>query len=180
MTEPLHCPGCGATWYSAAAAALLRQGQRCLRCDTPLVGADDAEVRGESPRVRAVRAFYEAWLSRDLAFASELCHPQLDIHLKRDLEPEGHSSFHGFDGIQGLWRALPELGLGEFRIELCDVSERDELVASQADLRSDAEGEPGLSGRVTATWRFDGVKIRSLDIRLVCPEAVKAGNSGGG
>jgi hypothetical protein len=180
VTEPLYCPGCGATWYSAAATTLVSQGQRCLRCDTLLVRADDAEVRGESPRVRAVRAFYDAWLSRDLPFASDLCDPQLEIHLKRDLEPEGHSNFHGFDGISRLWDALPELGLAEFRVELCEVSERDELVASQADLRNEAAGEAGLSGRVTATWHFDGVKIRTLDIRLVCPEAVNAGNSGEG
>ena len=181
MTEPLYCPGCGATWYSAAATSLLRRGQHCLRCDTALVAAEDAEVRGEGPRVRAVRAFYEAWLSEDLAFAADLCHPQLEIHLERDLVPKGHSSFHGFDGIRGLWEALPELRLREaFRVELCEVSERDELVASRADLRSEAEGESVLSGRVTATWHFDAAKIRSVDVRLVCPEAVKAGNSGGG
>ena len=179
MTEPLHCPGCGATWYSAAAATLIQQGQRCLRCDTLLVGPEEAEVRGESPRVRAVRAFYEAWLSLDLGFASDLCHPQLDIQLKRDLSPEGQSKFHGFDGIQGLWEALPELRLDEFRVELCEVSERDELVASHADLRRTSEVD-GLSGRVAATWHFDGVKIRSLDVRLMCPEAVNAGGEGEG
>jgi ketosteroid isomerase-like protein len=179
VTEPLYCPGCGATWYSAAAATLLRQGQHCLRCDTLLVAADDAEAPSESPRVRAVRAFYDAWVSRDLELAAQLCHPELEIQLKRDLFPEGHSVFHGADGIGALWEALPELRADEFHVGLCEVHEHEQAVASQTDLRTDAEGEE-LSGRVIGAWRFDGVKIRSLDIRLVSAEAVKAGDSGEG
>jgi ketosteroid isomerase-like protein len=179
VTQPLHCPGCGATWYSAAAAALLRQGQRCLRCDTPLVAPDDAEVRGESPRVRAVRAFYDAWVSRDLELAAHLSHPDLEIQLKRDLSPEGHSVFYGPDGIGALWEALPELRADEFHVGLCELREHEQAVASQTDLQTDAEGDE-LSGRVIGAWRFDGVKIRSLDIRLVSAEALNAANPGEG
>ena len=130
---------------------------------------------GESPRVRAVRAFYEAWLSRDLDFAAELSHPDLQIRLQRYLSPEGQSSFHGREGIQSLWEALPELRLEEFRVELCEVHEHDDVVSSQTDLRQDVEGDQELSGRVTGTWRFDAAKIRFLDVRLLCPEALNAG-----
>jgi hypothetical protein len=177
LTYPLYCPGCGATWYSAAAASLLREGQRCLRCDTRLVGYELADFGGHSPLVRAVRTFHDAWMSRDPDSAAQLCHPQIEIHLERGVAPEGHSVFLGAEGIRQLWQALPELPAEAFRIELREL---DGSVTSQADLRADGEGDRGLSGRVTGTWRFEDTKIRSLDVQLVCPEAVNAANPGEG
>jgi ketosteroid isomerase-like protein len=180
MSEPLYCPGCGATWYSAAAGALLREGQRCLRCDSVLVAYEQAEASGESGRIRTVRAFHDAWMSRDRDFAAQLCHSQLEIQLERAVPPEGRSVFHGRSGIQDLWQALPELRAEAFQVEMCELRELEAGVASQTDLRAAGEGEHHLSGRVTGTWRFEEGKIRSLDILLVCPEALNAANPGEG
>ena len=44
--QRMHCPSCGADWFSAAAATraaaatLVASGARCLRCDGELVLAD--------------------------------------------------------------------------------------------------------------------------------------------
>jgi hypothetical protein len=44
--QRMHCPSCGADWYSAAAASLVASGARCLRCDGGLVLGGDAEKGG--------------------------------------------------------------------------------------------------------------------------------------
>jgi hypothetical protein len=45
--QKMHCPSCGADWYSAAAADLVARGSRCLRCDGVLVlGSGDGEPDG--------------------------------------------------------------------------------------------------------------------------------------
>jgi hypothetical protein len=55
--QRMHCPSCGADWFSAAAEALVASGARCLRCDGELVfgggGAEGGGGDGEAERYAA-------------------------------------------------------------------------------------------------------------------------------
>ena len=48
--QRMHCPACGADWFSAAAAELVAAGERCPSCDSLLVlGDGDADGEGREP-----------------------------------------------------------------------------------------------------------------------------------